>query len=174
MKLKIPVGLVVIVLACFASTASAQKAVPVLDQIARSLPQMDPAWQHRGTEVYERHDGSTQASIKWGNGEIERGATVILHPTVKRARRAFRPSGKEDLQEGFRIEGIGDEAFLWPPKTPVGGAYNIRFRKAQAEIWMSGGSEGDVKRYALAIAAAIAPPNKPRQPRPRSKFLMTP
>jgi hypothetical protein len=155
MNLKLTAGLVVIVLACFASAAEAQKAAPVLDKIARSLPQVDSGWKHTGTEVYERDDGSTQASIKWSNGEIELGATVIAHPTVKKARRAFRPGGKEDLQEGFRIEGIGDEGFLWPPKAPVDGAYNIRFRKARVEVWISGATERDVKRYALAIAAAI-------------------
>lgn len=158
MMLKLTVCLVVIMLVCFVSAANAQqRAAAILDKIAGSLPQMDPGWKHKSTEVYERHDGSTQASIKWSNGEIERGATVILHPTVKRAQKAFQPSGKEDLQEGFRIDGIGDEAFLWPPKVPKDGAYNIRFRKVQVEVWISGGTEGDVKRYALAIAAAIAP-----------------
>ena len=163
MKLKLSVVLVVMILACFVSRTNAQKAAPILDKISRSLPQMDPGWKHGGTEVHERDDGSTQASIKWSNGDIERGATVIVHPTVKRAQRAFRPSGKEDLQEEFRIAGVGDEAFLWPPKAPEGGAYNMRFRKAEVEVWVSGSSEGDVKRYALAIAAAITPPNKRMQ-----------
>jgi len=137
--------------------ANAQKPTQLLDQIARSLPQIDPVWKHTSTDSYRHDDGSTQASIKWSNGETERGATVIIHATLKRARRAFWPSGKEDLQEAFRIDGVGDEAFLWPPKSPAGGAYNMRFRKAQVEVWMSGGSESDVRRYASAIAAAIGP-----------------
>jgi len=156
----------VITLACVVTSANASKAAPILDRIAQSLPRIDPGWKHKSTEAYERSDASTQANIKWSNGDIERGATVIVYPSVKRARRAFRPSGKEDLQEGFRIDGIGDEAFLWPPKTPEGGAYNIRFRKAQVEVWMSGGSESDIRRYALAIAMAITAPNKTIQRKP--------
>jgi len=163
MKLKLSVLLVVMMLACFVSRTNAQKAAPILDKISRSLPQMDPGWKHGGTEAHERDDGSTQASIKWSNGDIERSATVIVYPTVKRAQRAFGPSGKEDLQEEFRIDGVGDEAFLWPPKAPEGGAYNMRFRKAEVEVWISGSSEGDVKRYARAIAAAITPTNKRMQ-----------
>ena len=80
---------------------------------------------------------------------------MIVYPSVKSARRAFRPSGKEDLQDDFRIEAVGDEAFLWPPKTPEGGAYNLRFRKAQVEIWISGPTAEDVKRDALRIAESI-------------------
>jgi hypothetical protein len=155
-KLKIPVRLVVVLMGCFISTANAQKVDSILDQIARSLPQTNPEWKHKGTQVYRHDDGSAQASIKWSNGKIELGATVILHKTLKGAKRAFRSSGKEDLQEAFRIDAIGDEAFLWPPKAPADGAYNIRFRKRHVEVWIGAGSEDDLKRYSRAIAAAIA------------------
>lgn len=174
MKLMIQIGLVVIILSCFVSTAIAQKPALILDQIAQSLPQMDHRWKYNGTEVYERGDGSTQARIRWSNGKIEWDATVIVHPTVKRAQRAFQLRGKEDIQEGFRIDGVGEEAFLWPPKVPEAGAYNIRFRKAQVEVWISGGSEDDVKRYALAIAASVAPPNKRMQRSAASEFRIVP
>ena len=160
MKLKIPFGLAVVVLACCVSTAKSQKAASLLDQIAASLPQMDSEWKHKATEAYKRADGCTQASIKWSNGEIDQGATVIIHPTLKSARLAFRRSGKEDLQDDFRIDGIGDEAFLWPPKAPQGGAFNIRFRKGLVEVWLGTGSEIEVRRYGLAIVAALATTNK--------------
>ena len=169
--LKIPIALVVMMLVCFVSAAHAQKTAAILDQIAQSLPQMDPRWKHRSTEVYKRDDASTQANIKWSNGNIERGATVIVHRSVKKARRAFRTSGKEDLHEGFRIDGVGYEAFLWPPKSSIDGAYNIRFRKAQVEVWMSGGSELDVKRYALAITLAITPTKKQIPRRREANFF---
>src|SRR4029434_155886 len=92
--------LVVIPLASV-NVAGTQKTDPILDQIARSVPREDPAWKHTSTGAYKRGGASTQASIKWNNGDIQRGATVIVHPTVKSARRAFRPGGKEDLQEAF-------------------------------------------------------------------------
>ena len=160
MKVKLSIGLAVVVLACCVSTANSQKPSSLLlDQIAGSLPQMDSEWKHKATEAYKRADGCTQASFKWSRGEIDQGATIIIHPTLKRAQLAFRRSGKEDLQDDFRIDGIGDEAFLWPPKSPQGGAFNIRFRKGRVEVWL-GGSEIDVRRYGLAIVAAIATTNK--------------
>ena len=82
---------------------------------------MDSEWKHKATEAYKRVDGCTQASIKWSRGAIDQRATIIIHPTLKRAQLAFRRGGKEDLQDDFRIDGIGDEAFLWPPKSPQGG-----------------------------------------------------
>jgi hypothetical protein len=160
MKLKMLVCWVVILLVCFVSTTGGQKAAPLLDQIVRSLPQMDSGWIHTGTDVFQGNDGSTQADIRWMNGDIELGATVMVYPTVKQARQAFRPSEKDDVQEAFRIDGIGDEAFLWPPKVPVGGAYNIRFRKAHVEVWMGAACEAELKRLALAIAAAIERSNR--------------
>jgi hypothetical protein len=152
-------------LACFVFTANAQrppsiadhKAAAIIDKIARSLPESDGGWTLTASESYRRDDGSTQASLHWTNGTVELAATVFVHTTVAKAKGGFRPSGKEDVQEGFRIDGVGDEAFLWPPKTPAGGAYNIRFRKAQVEVWMSGVSEEEVKRYARIIAASISP-----------------
>ena len=160
MKVILTAGLLVMLLAGFVTTAKAQNPPALLDKIARSLPQIDPEWRYKSTDVSERSDGTVQANIKWRKHDVERGATIIIHSTVKKARQAFRPSGKEDLQESFRIEGIGDEAFLWPPEAPKDGAYNMRFRKARVEVWISAGSEDEVKRYARAIAAAVAPPRK--------------
>ena len=160
MKLNIPIVLTVVALGCCVSAAKSQKAASLLDEIAESLPQIDSEWKHKGTEAYKRADGGTQASIKWSKGDINQGATVIIHPTLKSAQLAFRRSGKEDLQDDFRINGIGDEAFLWPPKAPQGGAFNIRFRKGRVEVWLGSGSEIDVRRYGLAIVAAIATTDK--------------
>jgi hypothetical protein len=156
-----PAGLVLALLilgAGLVTAVSAQKPASILDRIAQSLPQTEPGWKHEGTEAFSgsRSDGPMQAQIKWSRGGTELGATVFVHRTVASAKRAFLPSGKEDLQEGFRIKGVGDEAFLWPPKTPEGGAYNIRFRKARVEVWMGHASEADLRRYAQAIASSIA------------------
>jgi hypothetical protein len=158
MRRAITRSLLLIFAGCSFSAAIAIQKPSILDEIARSVPRIDPAWEHVGTESHKTHDGATQASIKWKRGANELGATVVVHATVKSAKRAFLPSGKEDLQEAFRISGVGDEAFLWPPKTPEGGAYNIRFRKAQVEVWMGHASETDLRRYAQAIASAIPAP----------------
>lgn len=154
MKPKLNFYLIIIVLTCMSGSISAQNSDSILDAIGRTLPQLNSGWTFAIGEAWQRDDGTRQASIKWNKGTAERSATVVIYPTVKSAQQAFRPSGKEDLQEEFRIDGIGDEAFLWPPKTPEGGAYNLRFRKAQVEIWM-GGTEEEVKAHAVRIAAAI-------------------
>ena len=148
--------LLFIPLAILIGTAVAQEADSILDVIARSLPQMESGWTYEITPVSTRQDGAKESSIKWNKGNVERGATVIVYPTVNSAKSAFRPSGKQDLHEEFRIDGVGDEEFLWPPKTPEGGAYNMRFRKTQVEIWLSGETEEDVKGHAMRIAASIA------------------
>src|SRR6188474_1024409 len=80
MKLKISIGLVVMMLACLVSGADGQKSAPIMDRIARSLPQIESGWKHKSTNVYEHDDGSAQANIKWSSGDIERGATVIVTP----------------------------------------------------------------------------------------------
>ena len=157
MNRKTALRVLVIALTGLVSLSNAQPADSILDRIARSLPQMDAGWTYEITPFSKRHDGSRQASVKWKNGSNESGATVIMYPNLKSAQRAFQPSGKEDLQDEFRVAGVGDEAFLWPPKAPTGGAYNMRFRKAQVEIWMSGPTEEEVKDHATRIAAAIAP-----------------
>ena len=159
MSRKSALPLLFIPLAVLVNMASAQKADSLLDDIARSLPQLESGWTYEITPISTRQDGSTQSSIKWNKGNVERGATVIVYPTVESAKRAFRPGGKQYLQEEFRIDGVGDEAFLWPPKTPEGGAYNLRFRKTQVEIWISGATEEDVKGHAMRIASVIATKN---------------
>ena len=140
-----------------AASTPGQKATAIIDKIRQSLPQSEAGWKLAATDSYRRADGSVQANLHWTNGSREKGATVIVHRTLKQAKREFRPSGKEDVQEGFRIDAVGDEAFLWPPEAPRDGAYNIRFRKARVEVWMSGPTEEEVKRYARIIAAAITP-----------------
>jgi len=86
---------------------------------------------------------------------MERRATVIVHRTLKAARRAFRPLGKSDPQESLKVSGIGDEAFLWPPKVLTGGAYNMRFRKGRTEVWVSAESKAEIEWVAAVIVTAI-------------------
>jgi hypothetical protein len=111
-----------------------------------------------------------QASLHWTNGSIDKNATVIVHRTLQAAQQAFRPQGKQDLQEGFRIDGVGEEAFLWPPKPAVGGAFNLRFRKWRVEVWTSGQTEEETKRHARILADAITVTAPCQQ---RSKYQRT-
>lgn len=159
-KLKKSPGLVLALLAGLLSTASAQKAVPVLERVARSLPEREASWRLVQNETFLRGDGSSQASLRWTNGATEVSATVIVHRRLKTAKEAFRPYHAGDVHESFRITGIGDKAYLWPPKVEKDGAYNLRFRKGRVEVWISGESEEVVKRCAQYIAASITPPNK--------------
>lgn len=159
MSRKSALPLLFIPLTVLVSMASAQTADSILDDIARTLPETDAGWTYQIGRPTKRPDHAMQASIKWNKGASERWATVIVYPDVKSAHRAFRPTGKEIPQADLRIDGVGDEAFLWPPKTPEGGAYNLRFRKAQVEIWISGATEEDVKAHAIRIASVIATKN---------------
>jgi hypothetical protein len=158
-------GLFSLMLSCVVITAQAQSAATIIERIGRSLPEADAAWKLIAKDAHRRDDGTWQANLRWNRGTsesvgiIEKGATVIVHPSVKVAKRAFRPQGKDDVSEGFRIDGVGDEAFLWPPKAAAGGAYNLRFRKAEVEVWTSGGTEEEVKRHAAILAASITAPS---------------
>jgi hypothetical protein len=165
-------SLVFFLLLCILSISYGQNTVNVLEQIARSLPETEAGWKLINNDSYLHTDGSSQASLRWTNGKTEVGATVILHRTLKTAKKAFEPHDKADPQESFLIKGIGDKAYLWPPKAPEGGAYNLRFRKGKAEVWISGASEEIVKRCADYIAASITPPNKSLHRSRASQFLM--
>jgi hypothetical protein len=144
-----------LLLAGFINAAGDQKTVPILERVARSLPDRDPNWRLIHNESYARSDGSSQASLRWSNGSTEVGATLILHRTLMAAKDAFKPAYKGDPHEDFRIPGIGDRAYLWPPKAPEGGGYNLRFRKGNVEVWIGAESEEVVTRCARYIAAAI-------------------
>lgn len=156
--------MVSILLAWVVITAHAQSAATIIERIGRSLPEADAAWKLIAKDAHRRDDGTWQANLLWNRGTsesrgaFEKGATVIVHPSLKVAKRAFRPQGKEDVSAGFRIDGVGDEAFLWPPKAAEGGACNIRFRKAEVEVWTSGATEEEAKRQAAILAASINAP----------------
>jgi hypothetical protein len=167
MTIRKRLSLVSILLGWVVITAQAQSAVTIIERIGRSLPEADAAWKLIAKDAHRRDDGTWQANLRWNRGtseghgtsesrgSSEKGATVFVHPSLKVAKRAFRPQGKEDVSEGFRIDGVGDEAFLWPPKAAQGGAYNIRFRRAEVEVWTSGGTEEEAKRHASILAASI-------------------
>jgi hypothetical protein len=148
-------GLVVAALVALSSPIVAQRAAPILDRVARSLPESNQSWRLIEKNSQIRDDGSAQASFRWTDGGTNVGATVIIHRKLFSAKKAFEPNDKNDAHEGFLITGIGDKAYLWPPKVENGG-YNLRFRKGRVEVWMSGASEDVLKRCAQHVAASIA------------------
>jgi hypothetical protein len=146
-----------LLLFCFCGETNARNASSIVDAVAQSLPAAGSSWQLQQKYSNPRDDGSIQANIQWTNGIMESRATVIVHRTLKSARRAFRRQGKSDPQESLGVSGIGDEASLWPPKVLAGGAYNMRFRKARTEVWVSAASRTQIERIATVIASAIPP-----------------
>jgi len=138
------------------SAANARSAVSIVHTIAQGLPSADSAWQLREKHSERYGDGSVHADIEWTNGATKLGATVIVHRTLTSARHAFRPDGKDDPHESFRVSGIGDEAFLWPPIVLTGGAYNLRFREGRTEVWISAASQAEIERIAGIIAGAVS------------------
>lgn len=148
-------SLVVVLLAGQLSPIAAQKAAPILERIARSIPEREEHWKLVSKESQVHNDGSAQASFRWTEGVTRVGATVIIHRSLKSAKKAFEPHDKNDPHEDFQITGIGDKAYLWPPKAPTDGAYNLRFRRGKVEVWMSGASEDLLKRCAQYVAASI-------------------
>jgi len=144
-----------LLLFCFCGETNARNASSIVDAVSQSLPAADSSWQLQQKYSNPRDDGSIQASIRWTNGTEERGATVIVHRTSKSAERALRPRGKGDPHESFRLGGIRDEAFLWPPKIPTDGAYNLRFRKGHVEVWISAATQSEIEHIAAVIAATI-------------------
>ena len=138
------------------SPAVAQKAAPILERVARSLPESGESWRLVDKESQIHNDGSAQASFRWNDGSKHLSATVIIHRRLYTAKKAFEPNDRNDSHEDFVIPGIGDKAYLWPPKVEKDGAYNLRFRKGKVEVWMSGASEEVLKRCARYVAASIA------------------
>ena len=134
----------------------AQKPASILERIARSIPEREEHWKLIRKESQRHSDGSAQASFGWTDGVSNVRATMIIHRNLRSAKNAFEPHDKNDVHEDFQISGIGDKAYLWPPKTPADGAYNLRFRKGKVEVWISGASEEVLKRCARHIAAAAS------------------
>jgi len=138
------------------------------ERIKHSLPQREAGWKIIETDgPNTQSDGSKQASILWCNGVEEVSANIILHKSVKAAKRQFKRSHKDDpWMDSFLIDGIGDEAYLFPPIIlNQDGPFNLRFRKGQHEIWMNAKSQDMVKRCAQYIIDSISEPDKSSRPR---------
>jgi hypothetical protein len=149
--------LVAAVVVIVSSPTFGQKSAPVLERVARSLPESGETWKLVDKDSRTHNDGSAQASFRWNNGATQVSATVIIHSRLAAAKKAFEPIDQNDPHEDFVIPGIGDKAYLWPPKVEKDGAWNLRFRKGKVEVWMSGASEEVLKRCARYVAASIAP-----------------
>ena len=138
------------------------------ERIKHSLPQREAGWKTIETDgPNTQSDGSKQASFLWFNGLEEVSANIILHKSVKAAKRQFKRSHKDDpWMDSFLIDGIGDEAYLFPPIIlNQDGPFNLRFRKGQHEIWMNAKSQDMVKRCAQYIIDSISEPDKSSRPR---------
>jgi hypothetical protein len=161
--MRLTLGFFIPVLVTFMTAGSAYPASSSFDSIMHSLPREEPGW--KVTEVVEpvrNRDGSVQGGFLWVKGMEEVGATVILHKSLKAAKREFRSSSQCDASlDDFLIDGIGDEAYLFPPivRDPDG-SYNLRFRKGRYEILLSAISRDLLIRCSRHIIGAMASKNK--------------
>lgn len=159
-ELKKSLSFALFLLTCFLSTANAQKTVSVFERVAQSLSEKEPNWKLiKNDDYYPLHgngfSSAQAANLSWSNGTTVIHATVILYRKLKAAKKAFSPRDKGHPNESLRIAGIGDKAYLWPPKVRGGTAHNLRFRKGRMEVWLTGFSEEVVKRCGQIVASSI-------------------
>ncbi len=150
---------VLLILIGFSTGAADQQQNPVFERIKQSLPRREIGWRlAEADEPFRHRNGLIQASYVWSSGVEEVRATVIMHNSSKAARAQFkRPSKGEPAMESFRVNGLGDEAYLFPPIIlHQDGPFNLRFRKARFEISMSADSKVTLERCAKIIIEAIA------------------
>ena len=150
-----------LMLISLAVAAAAEQADAVFERIKHALAQREPGWSLVETDEADHPgDGSRQAGYVWASEAGEVRATVICHKNLKAARAQFRGSPKGGPSvESFRVDGLGDEAYLFPPIIlNQEGPYHLRFRKGQVEILMSANTKDSVLRCARFIAEAISSP----------------
>jgi hypothetical protein len=154
---------ILLTLIFFLIAAKAHESDSVFERIKHSLPQREAGWKIvEADKPVKQSDGSQQANFRWGNGEEEVSATVTLYKSVKAAKGQFkRPYKGEPSMESFLIDGIGDEAYLFPPIIlNQDGPFNLRLRVSRFEIWMNANSKDTVLRCAQYVIASISEPNK--------------
>ena len=145
----------------FLIAAKAHKSDSAFERIKNAIPQREAGWKIIQTdEHYNQGDGSMQFDVLWANGSEEVSATVILHQSLKAAKKVFkRPPEGEPSMDSFLVDGLGDEAYLYPPIIlHQDGPFNLRLRKGRYEISMSANSKDTVKRCARYIIDAISGP----------------
>jgi hypothetical protein len=131
---------------------------PHTDPIARvacSLPLADPRWRILAVQRDIRKGGGQSASIEWRCAGRHQAASVIEHVSPDEARAAFAVDEADPLAADLSVDAVGEQAWLWPPKTPRGGAWNLRFRHDSVEVWMGAEQRDELLALARAIAAAI-------------------
>jgi hypothetical protein len=149
---------VLLILVCFLTAGKAHKSDSVLERIKDSMPEREAGWKVvRADEPCRQSDGTIQANLLWANGVEEVSATVIFYKSSKAAKDQFKRSYKDEASmDGFLISGIGDEAYLFPRIIlNQDGPWNLSFRKARYEIYMSGNSRDTVKHCAKYIIDSI-------------------
>jgi hypothetical protein len=157
---------ITLILACRLIIANAQRQESVLDRIERSIPDREAGWKLIKDEAYLRNEGDDfpQANLFWSNDVEEVGAYIVIYGKLESAKEVFERDFKdEETERRFRLEGVGDAAYLWRP-SKEGEGYVLRFTKANLVVMMSSKSEATVKRCARYIAESIPPPNKGMQP----------
>lgn len=134
----------------------AGSADAVIDKIGRSLPAREAGWTL--TEADGPHasgDGTREMNFTWIRSSETVSALILVFRTVKAAKLQFRDTVGEDgvHMQGFMINGIGDEAYLFPPiirDRP--GSFNLSLRKGRSVIWMTAESKQTILRSAAYVA----------------------
>jgi hypothetical protein len=153
------VVILIVMLSCPLSTAEAQKSDSMTERIKHSLSENEADWKIIETIGPHQRKDAIQTSLRWRKGTEEVTATIIIYQKLKTAKEQFKRDHQgEASMENFQVKGIGDDAYLFPPKVDKGGAYNLRFRKAQVEVWMSAASDETIRRCAKYVATSVGPP----------------
>lgn len=154
---------ILLTLIFFLIAGKAHASDSAFERIKHSLPQREASWKIiEADEPFRQRDGSQQANFRWGNGAEEVSASVTLYKSVKAAKGQFKRSHKDDSSmDSFLIDGIGDEAYLFPPIIlNQKGPFNLRFRVSRFEIWMNANSKDTIVRCARYVIDSISKPNK--------------
>ena len=162
---------------CFLPTVQAQSSASIVERVKRSLSENEPDWKIVIVEVSPARrsaDGTIDAILRFSSAGEEASASLTIYGLVRAAKNQFKTTGEGASTNDFRVAGIGDEAFLFPPKVREDGAYNLRFRRARVEVWVSAASEATVRRFAKHIAAAIPAPGKQQRRTTTGKKVLRP
>jgi len=152
-------NILLLTLICFLIAPKAHSSDAAFERIKNSLPQREAGWKIvKADGPVKLDDGSRQASFIWTNGKEEVSATVILCKSLNAAKEQFKRSPKtEPSMDAFLIDGIGDQAYLFPPIIHgQTGPFNLRCRKARYEILMNAPTKETIKRCAKYVVEAIA------------------
>lgn len=140
----------------------------VIAAIACSLPLADPAWVLQTDHPPSRDSGARTAHIEWLRAGKRLGASVIVHasragvetaqddPASGAASEEEEEDEADAVQAAFAIEAVAEQAWLWPPKTPTGGSWNLRLLQGVVEVWISADAEEPLVTTARIIGAAIS------------------